>query len=84
MRRFDYERPGTLAGAIALLADAGVGARILAGGTDLVVGLRDDSIRPAVVVDLKWVAEFAGETIVDRRRRDPLRGAGHHEPDRAQ
>ncbi len=65
MRRFDYERPGTLAGVIALLADAGAGARILAGGTDLVVGLRDESIQPAVVVDLKWVAEFAGETIVD-------------------
>ncbi len=65
MRRFDYERPGTLAGAIALLADAGAGARILAGGTDLVVGLRDDSIQPDVVVDLKWVAEFAGEAIVD-------------------
>jgi CO/xanthine dehydrogenase FAD-binding subunit len=63
MRRFTYERPRTLAEATRLLAEAGAGGRVLAGGTDLVVGLRDDSIRPAVVVDLKWVEEFGGETI---------------------
>ncbi len=66
MRGFDYQRPTTLAGAIKLLADAGAAARVLAGGTDLVVGLRDNSIQPSVVVDLKWVEEFAGETIVDQ------------------
>lgn len=65
MRRFAYERPGTLAEATRLLAEAGPEARILAGGTDLVVGLRDGSIEPAVVVDLKWIDEFAGETIVE-------------------
>ena len=64
MRRFAYERPGTLAEATRLLAEAGADARVLAGGTDLVVGLRDDSIQPAVVVDLKWVEEFGGEPIV--------------------
>ncbi len=64
MRRFAYERPGTLAEATRILAEAGEGARILAGGTDLVVGLRDDSIQPQVVVDLKRVAELVGETIV--------------------
>jgi CO/xanthine dehydrogenase FAD-binding subunit len=63
MRRFAYERPRTLAEATRLLAEAGDDARILAGGTDLVVGLRDESIHPAVVVDLKWVEDFAGETI---------------------
>ncbi len=65
MRRFVYERPGTLAEATRLLAEAGAGARILAGGTDLVVGLRDGSVQPAVVVDLKRVAEFGGATITD-------------------
>jgi carbon-monoxide dehydrogenase medium subunit len=63
MRTFDYERPKTLAEATRLLAEAGAGGRVLAGGTDLVVGLRDDSIQPAVVVDLKWVEELAGQTI---------------------
>ena len=52
MRRFAYERPATLAEATRLLAEAGEDARVLAGGTDLEVGLRDDSVRPAVVVDL--------------------------------
>jgi CO/xanthine dehydrogenase FAD-binding subunit len=63
MRRFAYKRPSSLAEATSLLAEAGPEARILAGGTDLVVGLRDDSIRPAVVVDLKWVSDLAGEAI---------------------
>jgi len=63
MRRFAYERPSNLAEAASLLADAGPDARLLAGGTDLVVGLRDDSIQPAVVVDLKWVDELLGEPI---------------------
>jgi carbon-monoxide dehydrogenase medium subunit len=63
MRRFDYERPATLAQATRLLAEAGDGARVLAGGTDLVVGLRDGSVQPELVVDLKWVDEFRGETI---------------------
>lgn len=63
MRRFAYERPRTLADATRLLTEAGGGARLLAGGTDLVVGLRDDSIQPAMVIDLKWIEDFAGETI---------------------
>lgn len=64
MRAFDYERPTSLTGATGLLAEAGAGARILAGGTDLVVSLRDDSIQPKIVVDLKWIEEFAGPTRV--------------------
>ena len=66
MRRFAYERPESLAEATRLLVDAGDGARVLAGGTDLVVGLRDDSLRPDLVVDLKWIEEFSGESIFVR------------------
>jgi CO/xanthine dehydrogenase FAD-binding subunit len=65
MRRFAYERPTTLAQATQLLAQAGDTARVLAGGTDLVVGLRDDSIRPSVVVDLKHIEELQGQPIVE-------------------
>lgn len=64
MRRFAYERPRTLAEATSLLQEFGPDARPLAGGTDLVVGLRDDSIRPAVVVDLKWIQDFEEDDIV--------------------
>ena len=58
MEPFSYLRPATVAEAVALLERHGPAARILAGGTDLVIGLRDGSIRPAVVVDLKRIAEF--------------------------
>ncbi len=57
MHRFVYERPETLAEAVALFARHETAARALAGGTDLIIGLRDGSSRPDVVVDLKRVAE---------------------------
>ncbi len=73
MRGFAYERPATLAEATRLLTEAGDGARVLAGGTDLVVGLRDDTVTPDVVVDLKWIEEFSGQTI---GRRDGMYAFG--------
>ena len=36
----------------------GPDARVLAGGTDLIIRLRDGTLRPAVVVDLKRIAEL--------------------------
>ncbi len=53
-----YEAPESLAAAAALLADGGDGARILAGGTDLLVQLRLDMIAPDVVVDVKRIPEL--------------------------
>jgi CO/xanthine dehydrogenase FAD-binding subunit len=58
MRTFAYERPTGLADAIGLLAEHGPGARLLAGGTDLLIRLRDRSLEPDVVVDVKRVAEL--------------------------
>jgi CO/xanthine dehydrogenase FAD-binding subunit len=58
MRPFAYARPGTLAEVVALLAEHGPEARLLAGGTDLVIRLRDGSVRPSLVVDVKRVAEL--------------------------
>lgn len=59
MRAFRYERPTALADAVDLLATYGEGARLLAGGTDLIIRLRDGTLRPEVVVDVKWVSELA-------------------------
>jgi carbon-monoxide dehydrogenase medium subunit len=59
MRAFAYERPERLADALALLAEPGVDARPLAGGTDLIIRIRDGTIRPSTVVDVKRVAELA-------------------------
>jgi CO/xanthine dehydrogenase FAD-binding subunit len=56
MRPFAYERPTSLADAVALLTAGG--ARPLAGGTDLIIRLRDGTIRPDVVVDVKLIREL--------------------------
>ncbi len=58
MHTFEYARPATLAEAVALLEAHGPGARVLAGGTDLVIRLRDGTARPDVVVDVKRIAEL--------------------------
>jgi CO/xanthine dehydrogenase FAD-binding subunit len=61
MRPFAYERPTGLDEAIALLASQHGDARPLAGGTDLIIRLRDGTIRPRTVVDVKGIAELDGD-----------------------
>ena len=51
-----YESPESIEAAVALLAN-GAGARILAGGTDLLVQLRAGLIAPELVVDIKNIRE---------------------------
>ena len=58
MRAFAYERPAHLDDAVALLADPSVEARPLAGGTDLIIRLRDGTVRPRTVVDVKRISEI--------------------------
>jgi carbon-monoxide dehydrogenase medium subunit len=58
MHTFAYARPATVAEAVALLDEHGPAARLLAGGTDLVIRLRDGSARPALVIDVKRIAEL--------------------------
>ena len=58
MRTFTYERPTTLAQAVDLLEGHGPMARPLAGGTDLIIRLRDGSLRPTIVVDVKRIPEL--------------------------
>lgn len=53
MRAFDYARPTSLDEAVRLLARDPGSTRILSGGTDLVVGLRDATVTPSLVVDVK-------------------------------
>ncbi len=53
-----YEAPETLDAAVALLTAATGDARVLAGGTDLLVQLKTDMIEPGLVVDLKRIAEM--------------------------
>lgn len=52
-----YEAPETVESAAALLAGATGEARILAGGTDLLVQMRSEIVDPALIVDIKRIAE---------------------------
>ena len=53
MLTFDYARPSTVAEAIGILHGQDGAARVLCGGTDLLVGLRHHTLTPRVVVDIK-------------------------------
>jgi xanthine dehydrogenase FAD-binding subunit len=59
MSIFRYERPGSVAQATALLAEAPGRARVLAGGTDLLIALRSGAARPELVVDVKRIPELS-------------------------
>ena len=52
-----YEAPDSLEGAVALLAGARGDARVLAGGTDLLVQMRADVLEPELIVDIKKIPE---------------------------
>jgi aerobic carbon-monoxide dehydrogenase medium subunit len=52
-----YEAPDSLDRAVALLAAETGEARVLAGGTDLLVQLRTDVLDPVLLVDIKGIAE---------------------------
>ena len=52
---FRYERPETIEHAIALLAEHGDEAKVLAGGQSLVPALNMWLLRPAVLVDIERV-----------------------------
>ncbi len=57
MRDFEYRAPSTLDEAIAILQQYGSEARVLAGGTDLVLMMTDKVVTPRVVVDIKRIPE---------------------------
>ena len=53
-----YEAPATLEAAVALLAGASGVARVLAGGTDLLIQMRGGRVEPALLVDIKGIGEM--------------------------
>jgi CO/xanthine dehydrogenase FAD-binding subunit len=60
-----YEAPESLDAAVSLLAGAPGQARLLAGGTDLLVQLRAGVIEPELVIDLKKIPEMHEITAED-------------------
>ena len=73
MRTFEYLAPRTLDEAVGLLKQHGVKARPLAGGTDIVVQMKENATRfpyPEVVIGLARIPELRG---IEFSERDGLR-----------
>lgn len=58
MHDFNYVAPTSIGEAVAVLKEQGANARLLAGGTDLLINMRVGRRKPAVVVDGKGIAEL--------------------------
>lgn len=58
--KFELARPGSVSEAVALLAEAGPDARILAGGTDLLPNMKHELVTPGVLVSLAGIPELFG------------------------
>jgi CO/xanthine dehydrogenase FAD-binding subunit len=55
---FDYAAPTTVAEALGLLAAKGAGAKVLAGGTDLIIRMRHGLVKPTAIIHLGGIAEL--------------------------
>ncbi len=55
MVKFDYHAPDTLEQAVSLLTEHGEAARVMAGGTDLVVKMSHGLLRPKQIISLKKI-----------------------------
>ena len=62
LHKFRYANPRSRQELLALLADNQEQAKLLAGGTDLLVNIRGGVIKPALLVDVKKVKDFQGIT----------------------
>jgi carbon-monoxide dehydrogenase medium subunit len=60
MRRFDFHEPASTDDAIALLSRLGAPASVLAGGTDLLVEIKEQLRRPDHIVDIKRIPGING------------------------
>jgi len=69
VRTFEYLRPKSVEEAIEMKARLGKSSSFLAGGTDLLIRLKDDEIRPEALIDLSFVKALkeikeAGDAVV--------------------
>ncbi len=56
---FDYQRPSTLTEALQLKAKYKNKAHFLAGGTDLIVNIREGVLKPDLLIDIKRIKELS-------------------------
>ncbi len=64
---FEYAKPKTLAETLSLLAQYGNKARVLAGGTDLAVQIKEGTATPKIVIDIKGLEELKTLIYSDNR-----------------
>ncbi|MGD8554455.1 MAG: xanthine dehydrogenase family protein subunit M [Anaerolineales bacterium] len=60
MRPFSHHTPSDLETALQLLSDMGSQALVLAGGTDLLLKMREGTLQPESVVSLRQITELRG------------------------
>lgn len=60
LKQFAYHEPSTLAEAIVALANGGDTARVLAGGTDLIVDMKIERLPTTAVVNIKRIPGLSG------------------------
>ena len=58
MIRFDYQEPTTLKKAFGLMEKHGEDARVIAGGTSLIIMMRQRLLMPKVVISLARIPKF--------------------------
>ena len=58
MKQMEYAAPASVKEAVGLMANGGSSARVLAGGTDLLVQLRAGNLKPGLIVDVKSIDEM--------------------------
>ncbi|MDJ0953015.1 MAG: xanthine dehydrogenase family protein subunit M [Acidimicrobiia bacterium] len=64
LKDFDYHEPATLDEAVVILEEAPGDARVLAGGTDLIVDMKIERLQPSTVVNLKRIPGLTGVDLV--------------------
>jgi carbon-monoxide dehydrogenase medium subunit len=57
LQPFEYHRPETLLDAVKLLSEL-ENAKIIAGGTDLMIQLKEKMVKPDNIVDVNWIPEL--------------------------
>lgn len=58
MPKFEYLAPKTMGGTLSLLSQYRARAKVMAGGTDLLVGMKERKAAPDYLINLEGVADL--------------------------